>query len=432
MKWIFFLLLTLPSTADAVHFLKVAPAVGAFTISKSPNPADESGCYISLDAPTNVKIHGETPTHFEIEWLHPMNGCLWQRTFGLNIQRGWVKKDDLVWDQGDGEELPMITPPKPEPMSKEDLIPKECEPKEELVPNPIKNAGIGKLVDFLDKHPAGMKTREQLDKYLNCYPKGKTGKHNYNRFKRFIDMASDCFTMRYKTEVVKVNGSLLRCLIRQESGFELTHSDPAHPATGLGQHLKENIDEINSNINTKGSWEKAIWAKCFNQFRQDPEANAMLNACPGSAAKGELPKFQTKADAACPLQSIAATSLFNLQIRRRLLKQAKKMNVEWEDELDYHVAQAAAHNMGPGAAAKAVKDVLVNNWLDTIRKKSAARSPNPEVLTQIRTVKTCLEAGNWQPMYAGDAPQCEELKYRAPAAKAKVAVPLPRPNPRSR
>lgn len=148
---------------------------------------------------------------------------------------------------------------------------------------------------------------------------------------------------------------------------------------------------------------------------QTPEGRRELAACPGSVKKGEPPVFKSGADAACPLQSLAASAIYNLQIQQAFQRSAGLKGVDWEHELDYQLAVGAAYNLGAGAAAAAVDDLVLGGWADSIRKKSPSQDKRKEVAGHIDALRNCMEAGNWKPMHKNDPPRCAdfaELKTR--------------------
>ena len=137
----------------------------------------------------------------------------------------------------------------------------------------------------------------------------------------------------------------------------------------------------------------------------------------------DRPVFETKEDAKCPLQSIAASSIYNLLIQRELMKSSKSKNIDWEQELDYQLAVAAAYNLGNGASRAAVENLFVGDWLKAIKKMSKkSKDPNKdeEVDGHITAIRNCLQEDNWKPMEKKDKPVCSNFaEISAPKKEPK-------------
>ena len=385
----------------------IANAGKAFPIYSSNKPGTRYDCLVTLSKPSMVKVVHEDDALFEVVFETPLKSCGLRGLVGGEISRTFIAKQDIIWEKNTKEDLPIIDPPTP----KRDTAarPVDCLPvaQHKFIPDQVKSQGLTELVDYLRRNAAGIKTREEVDQYLRCYPLGKYGVQNYDKYKSCINIAESSFQLRDGADSLEVNSSMVACLIRRESGFDVA----ATPDTGIGQHTGINIKEISNRIKKPGSWERALWDKFFTNLQKNPECAAMAQACRGSAAPGAGPTFDTRADALCPMQSIAASSLYNLQIQRGLMKSSKQLGINWEDEPDYQSAIAAAYTLGDGMASRAVKNLFVGNWLPAIRKLASV-NPKDEnkVINHVRAVRNCLQKNNRQPMYHKDAPVCAEWR----------------------
>lgn len=412
--------------------LTLAAAHGSFYFSSSAS--EEKGCTVTLAEPGVAKILSESETHFEVEWANPPKGCYFQTWFrGLNLKHGFVRKDELVWKQEGDEDLPIpasknaeataaLAPPKVDCVEKADSIP-DPETTGSLPTTSLHTGGglngIGSLISALRTQYSGVKASAQIDQYMECYPYGEEGVENYQRLKKYVNMAAEHFRLEAKGQVYEVNPALMACLFRRESGYDpknASHTD----AVGLGQHTSINVKDISQRLAKKGSWEYALWSSFFERVKKDPAGRKLMLSCMGTSKTGE-PVFNSKEDAKCPLQSIAASSIYNLNIQRELVKSAKVNFINWEDDLQYQLAIAAAHNLGNGASRKAVQDLFLGGWLKSILKKSPSKEKKEEVANHINAIRNCMQANNWKPMVEGDRPKCASFPggARAPAAAKK-------------
>ncbi|MGZ3711317.1 MAG: transglycosylase SLT domain-containing protein, partial [Bdellovibrionota bacterium] len=385
----FTLLIPLFASADADRFLLIAPARESFPFNS--DPAKNSGCIVSLPTPAKAKILSETPTHFEVEWGVELRGCLWQQMFGQNLKRGFVRKTDIVWDENLKATIPMLNFKDRVPDFAD--TPVECLDAltQKFVPLANKDMNVTQLIEFLRREGGGIKPLEKIDQYQRCYPNSKIGLVNYIRYKKFMDLTGDVFRITERKERQDVDPSLLGCLFRRESGFDVKDVSSTG-AAGLGQHTNVNINEISGRLKKPGSWEGALWRRYFEKAKETVEGRAMLATCPGSSKNGE-PVFDTKQDAMCPLQSMAAASIYILMIQRELSRNSKIYAIDWENELEYQTAIAAAYNLGEGAAGAAVKNLLVQDWVGAIRKKSTQgkKGKDCEVMLHVNAIRHCLQ-----------------------------------------
>lgn len=423
--------------SPALKLIEIAPANG-ISVPYDANTSEHSGCTLSLPQPRVVSVVSETASHFEVEFPQENRGCFLQYyTQNLNMKRGFIAKNDITWREslpGESESDPLPTPqsipdllaipdaPQSTAPCKSDIqtlieslppqefVPEDPYESEDTVPAGAKGWGIFELIGLLRRQQAGLKSPANIDNYIRCYPYGDNGYKNYKKYAKYIDLAADVFRIDIKNNTYEVHPSLMRCLLRRESGYDPENNSHTG-AAGLGQHTDINIKEIKKRINTAGSWEQKLWREFFDRVRKTPGGQKEIKKCLGSS-ETDRPVFETKDDAKCPLQSIAASSIYNLLIQRELMKSSQSRNIEWEQELDYQLAVAATYNLGNGASRAAVKDLFVGGWLDAIRKKSKkSKDPNKddEVEAHIRAIRNCMQVNNWKPMAARDKPVCKDF-----------------------
>ena len=433
------LLFSTALAAPTPRYLEIAPSHNSFFYTSSP--AESGGCTAALHQPTKVEIVSETDTHFEVKWVKPLSGCYYQRMFkGLSMEQGFVKKDDLIWRAEGDEELPLLAsvntprseqaaPPPSDCVNNAPSLQQDSPAAIQAPAGPLGDLGnIGSLIKVLRRQQAGMKKPEDIDKYMECYPYGADGLANYRRYKRFISMAGDHFRLEIKGTPVEVHPTLMACLFRRESGFDPKNSSHTE-AVGLGQHTSINIKDMSQRLKRKGSWESALWTGFFERVKKDPEGRRMLAECKGTGSAGE-PAFNTKDDARCPLQSMAASAIYNLLIQRELTKSAKVHHIEWEQELEFQLAVGAAYNLGNGAASQAVENLFVGGWLNSILRKSPSKDKKQEVASHITALRNCMSGGNWEPMMPKDQPVCEGFPGRPLSGSGKPAGKTSRKAPK--
>lgn len=423
----------------AYRIIKVAPSSGN-SFHFDATPTEQSGCTVTLSRPMeNVKVLRETSTHLYVQFEQPLNGCAWQSVVdGLDMRAGYISKKEVKWKvvrlepseaeinikpievAGNKGSLPkeLLDEPCKPVNGLGSFLEQEQAPVEEETAYDLNNmatdkseaANIEGLIKLLRREQAGLKSTIGIDKYMECYPIGKRGLANYYKYAKYIDLASDVFRIEVKDNLFEVHPSLMRCLIRRESGFDPSEKSGTG-AVGLGQHTEINISDINKRINKKGSWEQKLWRAYFAQVAKTKEGREMMESCKGSSKKGGNPVFANKDDARCPLNSIAASAIYNLIIQRDLMNSSKENNIEWEQELDYQLAVAAAYNLGNGAARLAVNKNVVERWINAIlriSKKSKNPNKDEEVDGHISAIRNCMQENNWKPMHKEDQPQCKD------------------------
>lgn len=402
-RW-FFALIVFPAAAFAQdgRRILVYPTRSAVSYTEK---AGGRGCTLGLGESQSARIVAETATDIEVVFdTDELKGCFGDTLFGRDLKRGWLKKSEVTYaDAEDGGWKPKQEPPGC-----------ECEASPLDRANHENLKDVQDLVERLKSEDSGMKTVDQIEDYLRCYPKSEAGPAAAAKYKPFMDHIVKNFELQSGPRTMNVDSKLFRCLIRRESGY-LPGNVSDGNAIGLGQHTSINIRHIRNRLATKSSWESKIWKKFFADMAQTPEGRRELAACPGSVKKGEPPVFKSGADAACPLQSLAASAIYNLQIQQAFQRSAGLKGVDWEHELDYQLAIGAAYNLGDGAAAAAVDDLVLGGWADSIRNKSPSKDKRKEVAGHIDALRNCMEAGNWKPMHKNDTPQCAdfaELKAR--------------------
>ncbi len=395
------------STLANARELILAPASGPFFIR--PTADDEEGCTMNLSKPLKATIIAETETDFHVEWSKEINGCYWlQWKRSFNPTKGWVKKSDLVWEENTETKVveapPMVRPKKrPAKVYKGET----CDEGKtnEILPESEQFKNVEDLISHLRNEYGGLKNPKDVDRYISCFPYGNDGRENFEKYSPYVELASEVIRLERKGEDLMVNPSLSKCLIRRESGFDPKNTSGA--GDGLGQQTPINRKDLYQRLQKEGSWERAAWDNFFKEVKKSPAGKKMLKDCPGSVKAGKPPRMKTEEDSFCPLQSIAASHIYLLQIQLSLQKAAEVKSIAWENELDYQLALAAAYNLGHSAASNAVDELNIDDWLDAIRNKSSKKAKRKEVAGHIESIKNCLQADNWDPMFKNDQWQCQ-------------------------
>lgn len=377
-------------------------------------------CRISLGETQGARVVGETATHlqvvFDTDDLHGCYGDQWLQ--GHDLKRGWLAKSEISYADAENNEWKAA----PSPTAQAE----DCPPPAQAPVDGKTYRNLDDLIGTIKREHSGMKSPEEVENYLRCYPKSADGLANSRTFKPVMDRIASTFSLRSGANTLKVDPTLFRCLLRRESGYD-PKTVSSTGAAGLGQHTDINIRHIANRLKSPNSWESKLWKDFFRDIRKTEDGRKMLAACPGSR-RGEIPRFETKADASCPLQSMAASAIYNLQIQQALMRSSNVRNIEWENELDYQLAIGAAYNLGDGASAKAVDDLVVDGWLDSIRRKSPDKDKRAEVDNHIKALRNCLQAGNWDPMYKKDQPQCADFARVSAAGRPAGSESAPRPS----
>lgn len=420
--------------ALAQNSVLVYPTSSSVSFSRSATPQTSGGFFqcrltITEATPAEVVERREGLVHLRFA-PGSFDGCFLDKMRGRNIAEGWIPEDQITYGANDNEALtparPIVTPnrgdtrpgaPCPEPMNEQ--------------ASRRNYADIGDLVQHVRAETAGMKPDAGIEKYMECYPYNARGKADYPKYRPVIDKVVETFSADLGNGSLFVNKSLFKCLLRRESGYDVTLESHTG-AVGLGQHTDINIKHISNRLSKKNSWERQLWDRFFAQISKTPEGKKMLAECPQTAG-GQAPTFNSKSDARCPLNSMAASAIYNLQVQQALRKSSQLKDVDWSDDLTYQLAIGATYNLGDGAASKAVDDLALEGWVDSIRQRSSKPAKRAEVAGHIEALRNCMQAGNWKGMHAGDRPQCDLAAAREPSTSGPVRnVPLPPRRPAGR
>jgi hypothetical protein len=349
-----------------------------------------------------------------------LRGCTWEQLWGRNIDEGWLRVDQVTY--GDDESVRSGNTAKDDPQV-------AAAPRPTATPCPETRQPLGhqpgidqmgRFIDSLREQQAGMKSTAEIEQYMRCYP---LGENHYAQYRFVLRQLPGLFHLETPGQQYVVSQHLMTCLFRRESGFD-SRQVSRTGAVGIGQHTSVNIRHIHERLQARGSWERQLWDRFFARMRETPEGRRLIEACPRTA-RGQVPRFESREDAACPLNSIAAASIYNLQVQRALRRSSRQRDLDWRDEMTYQLAIGASYNLGDGLASRAVDDLSIDGWLDSIRR----RSPNPgkreEVAGHIRALRNCMQYGNWQPPHPGDPPRCELPQSSAspPEPTARRAAP---------
>lgn len=411
-----------------------------FSISSDAKEAEILDSKIFAD-PLNP---GRTITYDKVR-IEGMNGCPTRKDSQGRLV-GWVRHDQMAYSPN--PQVGVVVPdPAPMPSNSGPPDANMCtSPAGSCNKSPAakNHADLKSVADVAAREwrpdvgrSPGMKSMADIDRYMQCYPKG--GAEGYKRYKElspFFDIAASTFRVKTDGFQLEANPAMMRCLIRRESGFisDIKAEGVNGGATGLGQHTDINVRHIKQRLAQKGSWERTLWNDFFKKAKSTKEGQALLAKCPQTSG-GQEPKFETKEDAKCPLQSMAASHIYNLQVQRELRVSGKEYkNISPEHMLDYQVAVGAAYNVGDQAASSAIEDLGIKGWLKAILTFGQANAKNSEkkkeVPAHILALKNCMQANNWKPMHPNDRPQggvCSQSE-----TNAAQALDAPNPKPKAK
>lgn len=402
----------------------IYPTQGRVLYSGDPNANSRIRCTMSLNEAQRATLLERRGEHIRVRFApNTLRGCVWDQIWGRNIDEGWLRVDQVSY--ADDETVRPAGSTEPEPQM-------AAAPRPAATPCPETGRPLGhqpgidqmgQFIDSLREQHAGMKSTAEIEQYMRCYP---LGENHYTQYRFVLRQLPGLFNLESGGQSFVVSQHLMTCLFRRESGFD-TRQVSRTGAVGLGQHTSVNIRHIHERLQVRGSWERQLWDRFFARMRETPEGRRMLEACPRTA-RGQAPRFESREDAVCPLNSIAAASIYNLQVQRALRRRSRLRDLDWRDEMTYQLAIGASYNLGDGLASRAVDDLSIDGWLDSIRR----RSPNPgkreEVAAHIRALRNCMQHGNWQPPSPGDPPRCELPRTSAEPEVARAARATPRPS----
>ncbi|MFN7727854.1 MAG: transglycosylase SLT domain-containing protein [Bdellovibrio sp.] len=394
------------------------------SVSYSPtSDPNSSSCRLRIGSAMPAEMLGRENGMIHVRFeADAIKGCLWDQLKGRNIREGWIPEAQVSY--GANNPADAIRTDSAAPRSAASGAP--CPEPMNLGVGRENVNGIGALVNHLRSVEAGMKTDADIENYLKCYPHGNTRAANdYPVYRPVIDKVAEIFQADLGVGFVSVNKSLFKCLLRRESGFD-SRTVSGTGAVGLGQHTDINIRHISNRLSQRGSWERQLWDQFFAAMSKTAEGKQLLSQCPQTAG-GQPPTFNSKDDAKCPLNSMAASAIYNLQVQQALRRSSKLRDIDWKDDLTYQVAIGATYNLGDGAAAKAVDDLELGGWVDSIRNRSRNPNKRTEVAGHVEALRNCMQQGNWKPMHPGDQPKCQLPSAGTHGPARRVPTPPPRP-----
>lgn len=377
----------------------------------------QSSCRMSLKETESAELLEETKDYIKVRFPKGrMQGCFGDTLFGRDIDVGWIPRKEVTYGDDDPSPVQLIKP------KSESETAAPCPPARSAPVN--EPAGLRDIANAIRAQAAGIKSVESFDKYRACYPLTSAGEANYAACSPVMDKIASTMGFRKNGVDYAVNPMLFRCLIWRESQYDPSNKSETG-AMGLGQHTNVNILHIKNRLQNKNNWERQVWDQTYAQMKSDPYGAALLKRCPRTA-NGAAPTFVDKEDAKCPLNSLIASAIYNLQIQESLMRSAKLKNIRREDELNFQVAVGATYNLGDGVAAKAVSDLTVDNWPSAIQKRAQNPGKSVEVANHITALRNCMEDKNAAPMAARDA-KSRRCEYPNPPAAAASKKPLPAP-----
>ena len=390
------------SVAFAGRRVVIYPDTESVSFTNTPG---QGICRLSIKEVEPAEVLEETKTHLKVRFdRKDIIGC---NLLGSSVQEGWLEKKEIAYGVDD-----------PTPVKINERKPIKVYISGSSRPCPNKEALPAKVPELaqsreIEKKASGMgmKDTAEADRWMQCYPQNSLGLENYKKVSPFIDKIASDFSFSKGGRDYSVNPVLFKCLLRRESGYDPV-SKSKTGAYGLGQQTNVNIHSINHRLSVKDSWERKLWDRFFDDAKKTNEGQKMLSECARSPS-GKTPVFESKADAACPLQSLAASAIYNLQIQESLRSSAKVQKVGLKEEFDYQLAIGAAYNLGNMAASSAVSNLEIDGWIKAIKEKPKGEKTS-EVANHIEALRNCMEDGTFKPMYKNDprvkAPMCESPK----------------------
>jgi hypothetical protein len=314
-----------------------------------------------------------------VKWDHWPPEC---KGHGLDDAWGFVRKEDAA--RLEDPEVEKILAD----LEAREISSRDCPPERTPV------SSVTELLGRIISDTAGLKNKQELQTYLDCYstPHQKEYQHD---FKPMIELAEQVFG---------VPSILLTCLLRRESSWDKEAVSPTG-AVGLGQHLKANSAFISRLIGDSPARRRAHTQARSTVARQwDYYMNHIAKTRP-ELLKGCSGGFDLE-DRTCPAASIAAASVYLVQIQKELNSSSKIPSMEWEDFKSHFVTAAAAYNIGNGFASKAVKGLSDSDeWVDALMDRPMKAGKRGELTDHIRALRNCMGKNNWGPPSKRDPPR---------------------------
>lgn len=398
------------SEAQVRRRILIYPQTDSVAYTSEPG---RGSCRMSVKETETAEVLEDTGGFLRVRFpAKRMQGCFGESMLGRDMDIGWLDKKEISYGDDDSSPAKLLT-------AKEAAASANA-PCADPIGDFIKNTeDLRETSRAIKSASFGMKDVSGFDRYMGCYPISSQSAKNYASYSGVMNRITDSFAFRRNGTDYSVNPVMFRCLLRRESGFDPVNKSTTG-AVGLGQHTNVNILHIKNRLEKKENWERQLWDRFFGQMKNDPEGRALLAQCPRTA-NGEMPSFKDKQDAACPLQSMAASALYNLQIQESLRRSSKVKQINWNEELNYQVAVGAAYNLGDGAAAKAVSDLVVSNWPEAIQSRAPSADKNSEVSNHIHALRNCMQKDNWNPMARKESVNNKCSGAATSPAKAKAA-----------
>jgi hypothetical protein len=106
----------------------------------------------------------------------------------------------------------------------------------------------------------------------------------------------------------------------------------------------------------------------------------------------------TLEDRTCPAASIAAASIYLVQIQKELRQSARVHFVKWENYKSSFLTAAAAYNVGNGFASNAVQGLTnTHGWIEALMGRPLNKAKHDELSNHVQALRNCMSAGNWNP-----------------------------------
>lgn len=366
-------------------------AANGYTVPYDSSPEKSSGCVVSMDKPTAVKIVAETETHFKVEWVEPIKGCLWQTAFrGLDLKSGFIRKADLILPEP--KEAPKAAEatkePEPKPVAEAPVIkptPAEigdCKDPVVQTLDPDVTAGMTSIFRILESDDAqnnGFKQIGHLEKYHRCLLTGKKNQYdNYvTRYREIIEDASSAFGLPM---------ALLTCSCGRESLFDAKATSHTN-VKGICQNVGASLQDVNRWISIKGSKVQERWKRFLSLLGNKIESKSCLTA-----------GLSQQAVERCPSLGLGAAAVYYSYLYKEATEEESIGSASWDSKsLDTLITLAAANNVGP-ARVKSLRGKKKDKWAKALLAETCQKDglgKFKEVKAHMLALHSCLIDGSW-------------------------------------
>lgn len=287
------------------------------------------------------------------------------------------------------------------------------------------------------------KTDEEIEKYLDCH--ATPNQANYDKYyRKLFDLAGSTFKAAYHPSFglkailkpedwpssgkempfsISAKSSVMKCIALRESQWDPTKESDTG-AKGIGQQTETNVEHIRCLLKgickekKKGkvvqvkrapvAWAVSMWKEYFRRVKAELSASeqARLFTNPVTGQKCRETMEDKSIDAPCPVNSIAAIALYQVEAELTIRRaSSKNKDNEYHDfnpnELcQLQIVQGATNNAGTGTVKRAVKASLsAEDWRGHLASSTPIPGHGPETNQFSLYIRNCLQAGNMNSMH---------------------------------